>query len=640
MESFLNPGPPAGLQNPAAVAITGGTIDGTTLGASVPAAAAVTTLKVTTGAAANSTLISDADGNLSYLKNNLGATTNPAVTDDSAAGYSALSLWLNTSTTEIYRCLSAAVGAAVWEQTTLTLDDLGSMATQAANAVDITGGTINGATIGGVTPGAVTATTSTATTFDTGVLAAGVTLVGTTLSADGTDSNINIAITPKGTGEVDITKIDCDGGAIDGTTIGATTPAAGTFTTLSAFAANLAAPAIGARYNAANARLSFNVANNNGWPYLAYNATPKQTSDACTYDLGGVFSSKLEFHAGLVFSGAAAGTAGADIAWTEMFRVSTTGNVGIGTNDPQRTLHIRAANNNVCEFVMATEFGTANKKIWRLQANNGDFTIGSVLDNWTAGTEMMRITSGGNVLVGTTTEPATAARLVVQGSTADGSTNCLTLQNSAGTAVMIVNTDGKIVAANLDGCVIGATTPAAATFTTLAAKAIAYDVSQAGGLTVSSTGGQLVGRFALRTSDAGAPRISLDYPINGEGGLAEGLTISQSGNVGIGTTTDSSVLLKLGDDANAYGAAKGILWGTDTNLYRSAANTLKTDDSLHVGTDFRHLGSNLGFFNVAAAAQRTHVADPSGGTTVDAEARSAINAILATLETYGLHAAS
>ena len=41
-----------------------------------------------------------------------------------------------------------------------------------------------------------------ATTFDTNVVAAGVTLAGTTLSADGTDANININITSKGTGQV------------------------------------------------------------------------------------------------------------------------------------------------------------------------------------------------------------------------------------------------------------------------------------------------------------------------------------------------------------------------------------------------------------------------------------------------------
>ena len=49
----------------------------------------------------------------------------------------------------------------------------------------------------------VTVTTvAKAITFDTNVAAAGVTLVGTTLSADGTDTNIDINITPKGTGAV------------------------------------------------------------------------------------------------------------------------------------------------------------------------------------------------------------------------------------------------------------------------------------------------------------------------------------------------------------------------------------------------------------------------------------------------------
>lgn len=71
-------------------------------------------------------------------------------------------------------------------------------------------------------------------TFDTNVAAAGVTLTGTTLAADGTDANINIAITPKGTGEVDITKVDIGSGAIDGTTIGAASASTGAFTTLTA----------------------------------------------------------------------------------------------------------------------------------------------------------------------------------------------------------------------------------------------------------------------------------------------------------------------------------------------------------------------------------------------------------------------
>ncbi len=38
--------------------------------------------------------------------------------------------------------------------------------------------------------------------------------------------------------------------------------------------------------------------------------------------------------------------------------------------------------------------------------------------------------------------------------------------------------------------------------------------------------------------------------------------------------------------------------------------------------------------------QRAHVADPSGGSTIDSQARTAINAILATLEALGFHATS
>jgi len=52
-----------------------------------------------------------------------------------------------------------------------------------------------------------TLTTVYATTFDTNVTTAGVTLAGTTLSADGTDADININITAKGTGTVIIDEL-------------------------------------------------------------------------------------------------------------------------------------------------------------------------------------------------------------------------------------------------------------------------------------------------------------------------------------------------------------------------------------------------------------------------------------------------
>jgi hypothetical protein len=65
---------------------------------------------------------------------------------------------------------------------------------------DLTAGKAVSAT--SLTATTVTATTVNGTTFDTNVAAAGVTLAGTTLAADGTDTNINITLTPKNAGVV------------------------------------------------------------------------------------------------------------------------------------------------------------------------------------------------------------------------------------------------------------------------------------------------------------------------------------------------------------------------------------------------------------------------------------------------------
>jgi hypothetical protein len=86
-------------------------------------------------------------------KNNFAATSDPTVNDDSGDGYSEGSRWLNTTTDESYVCVDAGLGAAIWLNTSLTAEELGSMAFQEASNVNITGGvaTLSSATIGGVT---------------------------------------------------------------------------------------------------------------------------------------------------------------------------------------------------------------------------------------------------------------------------------------------------------------------------------------------------------------------------------------------------------------------------------------------------------------------------------------------------------
>lgn len=68
------------------------------------------------------------DNKSDKLQNNLTATTNPTVTDDDTEWYSVLSVWINTSTNEIFKCLDNTTWAAVWIKTSLTIDELWSMA--------------------------------------------------------------------------------------------------------------------------------------------------------------------------------------------------------------------------------------------------------------------------------------------------------------------------------------------------------------------------------------------------------------------------------------------------------------------------------------------------------------------------------
>ena len=55
--------------------------------------------------------------------------------------------------------------------------------------------------------------------------------------------------------------------------------------------------------------------------------------------------------------------------------------------------------------------------------------------------------------------------------------------------------------------------------------------------------------------------------------------MDQNGNLGLSISPGNGRLsLESGTTP-----AQGIFWGTDTNLYRSASDTLKTDDDLVVG---------------------------------------------------------
>jgi hypothetical protein len=279
--------------------INGGTIDNTVIGATTPAAATFTNLTVSTGSTINFsgatvsnggtfttvtisggsiTGITDlaiADGGTgastaSAARTNLGVAigTNVQAYD---AGLQSISGLTTTADQMIYTTSSDTYAtASLTSAGRALLDDadasaqrttlgLGTLATQNANSVAITGGaiagvTINASVIGGTTPAAATFTTlnatgggsltgtwsdlGTVTTMDLNGGTIDGAVIGGALAAAGTFTTLNAtgggSLTGTWSDLGTVTTMDLNGGTIDGVTIGGASAAAATVTTLNA----------------------------------------------------------------------------------------------------------------------------------------------------------------------------------------------------------------------------------------------------------------------------------------------------------------------------------------------------------------------------------------------------------------------
>lgn len=72
------------------------------------------------GSAWSSRTVAQVRSDLTIALNNVGATSNPLVTDDSIAGYGVGSVWLNTTADRAFICLDSTMAAAVWKPLGLT----------------------------------------------------------------------------------------------------------------------------------------------------------------------------------------------------------------------------------------------------------------------------------------------------------------------------------------------------------------------------------------------------------------------------------------------------------------------------------------------------------------------------------------
>lgn len=247
------------------------------------------------------------------------------------------------------------------------------------------------------------------------------------------------------------------------------------------------------------------------------------------------------------------------------------------------------------------------------------------------------------------------------------STTALQLQNATGTPVLNVDTTNSRVG-------IGTTAPG----TSL--ELFDNNSSESGGFHIYHPNKQQgVGVVYDKIFKTGSNVFGHIY-IDGKGTGHVLLSTIATGNVGIGTTTPATKLhslltsaatnavtnvVTIGHDSSGTAAAgfgAGVvfnlqssttaaqsaariqaLWYEATHATRKADLVLTAFDTAErEGLRIRGAGSApaIGFLGATPAARVAHVEDPSGGTTVDAEARSAINNILKTLENFGFHATS
>ena len=203
--------------------INSGAIDGTAIGAGTPSTGAFTTLSASGNVDLNSGAIdgtaigasSASTGAFSTLSASGNVDLNAGAIDGTTIGAS-----------------SASTGAFTTITASTSLDVTGSVGVILENDETITNSSNGTVIINGIVKGG---TGSAAGVFASNgdqdlTLQTGNSTTGSITITDG--SNGNIAITPNGTGEVDISKVDIDAGAIDGTVIGATSAAAGTFSSL------------------------------------------------------------------------------------------------------------------------------------------------------------------------------------------------------------------------------------------------------------------------------------------------------------------------------------------------------------------------------------------------------------------------